>query len=326
MTHGILLCDKPAGLSSHQVVARIRRALGTSRVGHAGTLDPMATGLLVLAVGEGLKILRYLALDDKRYRATVRLGIATDSLDADGVESARAALPAQLTLADVRRACSAFVGEIEQLPPAISAIKQAGVPLYKRVRRGEQVEPRPRRVVVHSIEVERIAHDEIELLIRCGSGFYVRSLARDLAHALGTVGHLCALRRLDSGGFSVSDAVALPAVPLEAEAVAALRLHVIAIERALCSAPLLQLDAIGEEHVRHGRRFSIEHVVSGYPGGLRSAIDSMEPVLLRAAAGHPLAIARCEHEMLTIVRGLHLERAGDDRGRSDRAAGDARRQ
>lgn len=306
MSHGILLCDKPGGLSSHQVVARMRRALGTPRVGHAGTLDPMATGLLVLAVGEGLKILRYLTLDDKRYRATLRLGAETDSLDADGTITAQAAVPAHMTRADVESACGAFVGEFEQLPPAISAIKQGGVPIYKRVRRGEPVELQPRRVRVHAIHVERVGEGEIELSIHCGSGFYVRSLARDLARALGTLGHLCALRRLSSGHFDVADASPLPEGTASLEQRLALQQRVIAIERALPSVPSLQLDAIGVEHVRHGRRCSLANVASGCPESLRTAPEAVEPVLL-CGGGVPLALARCDDAMLSVVRGLHLD-------------------
>lgn len=311
VSDGILLCDKPAGWSSHRVVSVLRKAFGTSRVGHAGTLDPMATGLLVVAIGEGLKILRYLTLDDKSYRATVRLGVETDTLDADGRELGRAAVPAGLDVGLVVQACAAFRGVIAQDPPAISAIKQAGVPLYKRARRGEQVVVAARQVRVDAIEVEAVRADEIDLRVDSGKGFYVRSLARDLALALGTVGHLTALRRLRSGAFDVSNALAiderLRTAADDPELRAALGARLLPIECALSAAPVLVLDAAGAEHARQGRSFSLDHVLSGCPDGLQSEPGPIEPLLLRGEHGCPLALARCSNATLTIVRGLRLQ-------------------
>jgi tRNA pseudouridine55 synthase len=303
VTHGVLLVDKPVGMSSHAVVARVRRALGTRRAGHAGTLDPMATGVLVLALGEACKVLRYLVLDDKRYDATIRLGVATDTLDADGTVTATAALPAALDASRVQTALCGFRGEIVQRAPEISAIKQAGVALHARVRRGEAVTPPERRMTVHALELRAVRPDEIDLTVHSGKGFYVRALARDLAAALGTVGHLTALRRTQSGRFAVSDAVPFEQVTAaasgDAQARAALERAVVPIRDALSAVPVIALDPAGAEHARHGRRIALDHVVSGQ---LPQA--NAEPLLLCSPEGCLLAIAREEGGALQVVRGL----------------------
>ncbi|MCZ7683091.1 MAG: tRNA pseudouridine(55) synthase TruB, partial [Sandaracinaceae bacterium] len=185
----------------------MRRALGTRAVGHAGTLDPMATGVLVVAVGEGTKLVRWLTSDDKAYRATVALGAETDTLDAEGTVVERAAVPA-LSVERVRDAARAFTGTFLQRAPAFSAIKVGGRPLHERARRGEAVEPPEREVTVHRLEVIEASADRVELELEVSKGFYVRSLARDLARSLGTRGHLGALRRLRSGAFDLRGALA----------------------------------------------------------------------------------------------------------------------
>jgi tRNA pseudouridine55 synthase len=308
VSHGILLCDKPAGRSSHDVVATARKAFGTRRVGHAGTLDPMATGLLVLAFGEALKLMRYLALDDKRYRATVRLGRETDTLDAEGRTTGNASVPTGLTLAMVRAAAARFCGEIAQCPPAISALKRDGVALYKRARRGEQIDVQPRSVVVHALEVTALRGDEIDLVVHCGKGFYVRSLARDLAHALGTLGHLSALRRTHNGRFDVADAVAfeqeLAPVAKNDALRGALIARLLPLDLALPAAPRLILDAAGVEHVRQGRPIPLSHVVGGAALGDGIPVPEIEPVLLTSGQGELLAVARYSQSVLRVVRGL----------------------
>jgi tRNA pseudouridine55 synthase len=286
------------------VVALARRALQTRRVGHAGTLDPMATGLLVLAVGEGLKAMRYLALDDKRYHARLRLGIATDSLDADGaVQREAPVLPLQLDA--VRELATRFVGPLKQRAPAVSAIKQDGVSLHRRVRRGEAVEPPVRDVVVHALEVLSLRREppEVELEVSCGKGFYVRALGRDLAEALGTVGHLGALRRLQSGHFRVEDSV--PGALLKQAAVgdegarSALRASLLSVRQALPGAPVLELDAAGVEDARHGRAIAPERIAAGaLPEG------EAEPVLLVDDEGRPVALARATPQAAHVVRGF----------------------
>jgi tRNA pseudouridine55 synthase len=300
---GILLVDKPSGMSSHAVVSRARRALDTRRIGHAGTLDPMATGVLVLAVGEGCKVVRYLVLDDKRYDATIQLGVETDTLDADGAVTATCAVPAPLELERVRAAALAFIGEIAQRAPDVSAIKQGGVALHARVRRGETVQAPERRVVVRSLVIDAVRPTAIDLSVHSGKGFYVRALARDLAHALGTVGHLTALRRVQSGCFGIERTVRFEQVAAAASgdghAREVLEGALVPIRDALALAPALALDDAGLEHARHGRSIPLAHVASGV-----TPEEGAEPVLLCDPAGQPIAVARRVEDALHVVRGL----------------------
>ena len=202
---GLVVVDKPGGITSHDVVARVRRLGGTRKVGHAGTLDPMATGVLVLGLNRATRLLGHLTLTDKRYTATIRLGVTTTTDDAEGevVESR----PAEsLRETDVRSALSAFLGEIDQVPSAVSAIKVAGKRAYARVRDGEHVDLPARRVTVHSLDVTALALPSLEIDVRCSSGTYIRAIARDLGAALEVGGHLTALRRTAVGPFTVDDA------------------------------------------------------------------------------------------------------------------------
>ena len=205
--HGLLLVDKPRGITSHGAVSLARRALGTRTIGHGGTLDPMATGLLVFGVGEGTKLLAMLGGQDKTYRAALKLGQSTHTWDADSDVVAEASVPL-LALSDIEQAARRFVGTYMQRAPAVSAIKRGGEALYKKVRRGEHVEAPLREVTVRELRIESYDDGVIHLWVRCAKGFYVRSLGQELAAALGTLGHLCALRREQSGDFSVDDAVA----------------------------------------------------------------------------------------------------------------------
>ena len=205
---GLLIIDKPAGWTSHDVVARVRRLTGVRRVGHAGTLDPLATGVLPLGIGLGTRVLEYVSDADKEYTATVRLGLSTDTYDAAGAVTATGDWSA-VTPVDVRRALAAFVGAIEQRPPVYSAIKRDGVPLHRLARAGRAVEAPTRRVTVRMIEPLRIELPDVDFRIRCSKGTYVRSLAHDLGIALGCFAHLTALRRTITGGFSIAQALTL---------------------------------------------------------------------------------------------------------------------
>jgi len=300
--HGLLVVDKPTGLTSHDVVQLGRKALQTRAVGHAGTLDPAASGVLVLAIGEATKLLRYLVLDDKHYEVVVRLGQATDTLDADGSVVATAAVPA-LEREAVERALAGFVGEQLQVPPLYSAIKQQGVPLHARARRGESVELAPRSVSVHSLELLSVEGEELGLRVHCGKGFYVRSLARDLALALGSVGHVRALRRTRSGAYALTHAVShatLIAARAGSEAARSTLLDaLIPVERAL-AAPAVTLDEAGVAHARHGRPIPIEHVL----GGVAPPPPGSEPVLLFDQAGKAVALGRMGDGALHVVRGV----------------------
>ncbi len=218
MTHsGVVVVDKPAGITSHDVVARVRRLAGTRKVGHAGTLDPMATGVLVLGVDRATRLLGHLALTDKAYAATVLLGVTTTTDDAEG-EVVDSQPTDGLTETAVRDALAAYVGEIDQVPSAVSAIKVDGRRAYARVRDGEQVDLPARRVTIHSIDVVSTSFDRrdqpvtLDIEVRCSSGTYVRAIARDLGAALGVGGHLTALRRTAVGPFVIGDAHTLEAL------------------------------------------------------------------------------------------------------------------
>lgn len=202
---GLVVVDKPGGLTSHDVVARVRRLAGTRKVGHAGTLDPMATGVLVLGVDRATRLLGHLMLTEKAYEATILLGVATTTDDAEG-EVLATATPEQLAGLDaeaVRTALAAFVGEIQQVPTAVSAIKVDGKRAYQRVREGEEVQLAARAVTVHELVVQEVALPEVRISLRCSSGTYVRAIARDLGAALGVGGHLTALRRTAVGPYDV---------------------------------------------------------------------------------------------------------------------------
>ena len=204
---GLVVVDKPGGMTSHDVVSRVRRLAGTRKVGHAGTLDPMATGVLVLGVERATRLLGHLMLTEKAYDATVRLGVATTTDDAEG--EVTASVPtAGLDEASVREAAATFVGELEQVPSAVSAIKVDGQRAYARVRAGEEVELAPRSVTVHELVVHdvRLGDDvvDVDLRVRCSSGTYIRAIARDLGAALGVGGHLTALRRTAVGPYDLA--------------------------------------------------------------------------------------------------------------------------
>jgi tRNA pseudouridine55 synthase len=200
--------DKPAGWTSHDVVGKVRRLAGLRQVGHAGTLDPMATGVLLLCLGRATRLLEYLAGQPKTYLAEVTLGAATDTYDAEGEITVRQPVPL-LTQEQIDAALDAFRGEIMQRPPAYSALKRDGVALYKRARAGEAVEVEPRPVTVYALNLLAFDGQTVQLRIRCGAGTYVRSIAHDLGQALGCGGHLSALRRTAIGRFSIEDTVTL---------------------------------------------------------------------------------------------------------------------
>ncbi len=259
---GVVVLDKPSGATSHQLVARLRRVLGTRKIGHAGTLDPMATGVLVLGIGRATRLLGHLALDDKRYLATVRLGERSHSDDADGrVEPVADA--SALTRALVDEACEAFRGDILQVPSAVSAIKVDGRRAHARVRAGEEVALTPRPVHVERLDVldARVQGQclDVDIDVECSSGTYVRAIARDLGEALGVGGHLTSLRRTRVGAFTLDDAQVLgdePATLLDMG------------EAARRSFPTLVLDDPSSRAVQVGRALELDLPAS--PTGMLS--------------------------------------------------------
>ena len=253
---GVLVVDKPVGWTSHQVVGRARRRLGTRKVGHAGTLDPMATGVLVLGVGRATRLLGYLSLTDKAYAATIRLGQATVTDDAEG-EITTAPGTSALTDAAIEQALALLRGRIWQVPSAVSAIKVGGVRSYARVRSGEAVRLAARPVTVSRFEVlarrdavvDGVALVDLDVAVDCSSGTYVRALARDLGTALGPGGHLTALRRTRVGPFTLAEAQ-----PLDVETTELTVAELAAVARRCF--PSLDLDADRAADVRYGRRLA----------------------------------------------------------------------
>ena len=205
-TDGVLLVDKAQGMTSHDVVAITRRALNTKKVGHCGTLDPLATGLLIITVGRGTKIQDLIMSEDKEYAGTMRLGETTDSQDADGVVVETKTVP-NFSREEIEAAFEKFKGDFYQTPPMVSAIKKDGVPLYKLARQGKVVEREPRFVRVYASEIQGLRLPDIDFRVVCSKGFYVRTYAFDIGGYLGCGAHLRSLRRTKSGRFSVEGAV-----------------------------------------------------------------------------------------------------------------------
>ncbi len=261
--NGILLLDKPQGITSHDAVARVRRALGTRKVGHAGTLDPKATGLLVVGVGASTRLLTHLVGLDKEYVATIRLGQATTTDDAEG--EILATRPTDgVADSDIVAGVAALTGELLQRPSAVSAIKVGGVRAYERVRAGEDVELAPRRVTIRAFEILNMRRGEcidLDVRVECSSGTYIRALARDLGQSLGVGGHLTALRRTRVGPFSIDEAVPVPewrgaASEAEGRSEAPPRLLDPA-EVAERLFPVLRLDAQQAADLANGKRIAV---------------------------------------------------------------------
>lgn len=256
----VLPVDKPEGPTSHDVVASARRALETRRVGHTGTLDPFASGLLLLCVGRATRLAEYLSGLDKSYVAEARLGVETDTLDRDGRVVAESEAWRDVGVADVEAALASLVGEIGQVPPQFSAKKVEGEAMHRRARRGETVELAPVTVTVHSIEAEAIDLPGVRFRVRCSTGTYVRSLARDLGARLGMGAHLTALRRIEVGGFHVDEAVAVDDLSDEA----AVRRARISPLDAIRHMARFEVDAEAAGRIRHGQRIRVDaEAVSG---------------------------------------------------------------
>jgi len=218
---GVLLIDKPTGCTSHDVVDFVRRRFHFKKVGHCGTLDPLATGLLMLVIGKATKIQDLLMAEDKEYAATMKLGIVTDSQDADGKATEEKPVPA-LTPEQLETAFKKYVGDFYQIPPMVSALKQGGVPLYKLARAGKVVEREPRLVHISSYMIDEIELPLIKFRIQCSKGFYVRTYCHDIGQDLGCGAHLVQLSRLKSGNFSLEKAISWDALQNTASAQALL--------------------------------------------------------------------------------------------------------
>ncbi|MGC2276236.1 MAG: tRNA pseudouridine(55) synthase TruB [Candidatus Binatus sp.] len=288
--NAILLIDKAAGISSAEVVRRVKSRVKPARVGHLGTLDPFATGLLPIMIGEATKLAPFIDGGDKTYAGLIRLGVETDTLDRDGAEVRRAEVPA-ISTDKLAQVTAQFTGAIEQVPPVYSAIKRAGVPLYRLARRGDDVAPPDKR----SVEIKRLdlvcdAPDAIRFVAICSPGTYARSLARDIGIALGTVAHLDELRRTRNGSFSLADAIPLADV-LESLDSGAPTLRTINLRDALVGLPELVVDTSAEKRLRNGDS---------------RALDSQVPIngplfKVISQTGELIAVARATSRATAIV-------------------------
>ncbi len=208
--NGMLLIDKPAGMSSAQVVSRIKRIVGAKKVGHTGTLDPFATGLMICGINSGTRLSRFFLNCDKTYVAGLRLGVETDTMDCTGEVVANGDIPASyFDDLDFSHLLSTFEGEQDQLPPVYSALKHNGVPLYKLARKGTPVQKPPRRITIYRTSLTKVDYPDVTFEVECSSGTYIRTLASDIGRTIGCGGHLVTLRRTTSGSFSIDDAITL---------------------------------------------------------------------------------------------------------------------
>ena len=265
---GILLVDKPEGMTSAGVIRALKGRLAGAKVGHLGTLDPFASGLLPLCVGEATKVARYLLLEEKAYEGRIRLGRETDTLDGTGTTTATVPVPA-ISPDDLARVRAAFSGPQRQTPPMYSALKRDGVPLYKLARKGIEVEREARDVTIHALDLRLVAPTAIDFVVRCSKGTYVRVLAADIGRALGTVAHLEILRRTLVGPFRVEDARG-PDALREAEVC---EWPLIPIGRALAG---MRRVAVGERELaalRHGQQEALRGVPPGEVGEAALVLD-----------------------------------------------------
>jgi tRNA pseudouridine55 synthase len=250
MVDGFLVLDKPPGRTSHDVVADVRRATGIKKVGHAGTLDPMATGIVVVAINRCTRLIRFIQDQPKEYVATAVFGVATDSLDADGAEIDR--IEMEVDIDELRRvAADRFTGEIMQVPPMVSALKKDGRRLYELAREGIEVEREARPVTIHELEIVSVGagpYPEVRFRVVCGKGTYVRSLADDLAADMGGFAHLSALRRTSTGGATIEDAI----TPEQLDEWAA---HLRDVNTVLSDRPAYLVDEETSTRLRNGIRF-----------------------------------------------------------------------
>jgi tRNA pseudouridine55 synthase len=303
---GWLVIDKPADITSTQVVARVRRLTGAAKAGHAGTLDPMATGILPIALGEATKTVAYAMEGEKTYRFTVRWGEARDTDDLEGRPVAES--PVRPDRSAIEAALPAFIGEIEQTPPAFSAVKIAGERAYDLAREGEAVEPAPRIVRIDAIRLLAMPDaDHAAFEVESGKGAYMRALARDLARALGTCGHLSVLRRLRVGAFALDGAVTLAHLEELADQ-SATDSALLPIETPLADIPAVALTETEAHRLRCGQTVALfRRVDRERLAELTGAAAADEPMVLARLGDRPVALVRLDGGQLRPVRVLNLQ-------------------
>lgn len=258
--HGILLLDKRLGVSSNQALQEVRRLLNANKAGHTGSLDPLATGLLPLCFGEATKVSGMMLDDDKRYQVAIRLGVATDTGDAEGRIVAEAPVPA-LRREALLTCLAGFTGDIEQVPPMYSALKHQGKKLYELARAGQSVDRPARRIRIASIELLDFGHDFLTLDVSCSKGTYIRSLAEDIGHKLGTLGSVAALRRTAAGAFTLTGAHTLE--QLQAMDHAGLRARLLAVDAPLAGIPSVEVSSQESDCIRQGQTVQLAPGLNG---------------------------------------------------------------
>ena len=268
---GVLVVDKPTGMTSHDVVQVVRRGTGIRRAGHTGTLDPRASGVLVILLGPAVRLSEFVSASDKRYQATIRVGSSTDTYDSEGTITDQTS-DIDVSEEQFNEILQQFTGEIEQVPPPYSAVKVKGRKAYEMARRGEEVELKPRIINVYSLEVLEWDPPESVIDVYCSSGTYVRSLANDIGKALGTGAYLVGLRRTKSGRFTLRDAVPLR-ILREAFEAGEWYNYLIPAAEALADWPMVELDADQMEFVRHGHRIPAESGQTGWARGVSEQGD-----------------------------------------------------
>jgi tRNA pseudouridine55 synthase len=278
---GVLNINKPSGVTSHDVVERVRKILHEKRIGHTGTLDPLATGVLVLCAGRATRIAQYLEAGEKEYKAVMRLGVTTDTLDAEGLilETRSYTPPDRQKIVDVLQV---FIGSIMQRPPAFSAVKVAGVPSYKLAREGKAELLKPRSVMIYSIELTAFEDPVVSLQVRCSKGVYIRTLCAEIGDALGMGAHLIGLERTRSGRFSIDGAVTLDRLQEMMTAGNAEQV-VTSIDEALAAFPAIRISEAETVRVLHGNQISC-------PSSL--ADITSDHIRLHSPAGRLLGLAR----------------------------------
>jgi tRNA pseudouridine55 synthase len=285
---GVLAVNKGAGWTSHDVVAKVRQLLGGTKVGHAGTLDPAATGLLPLLIGKGTRVAEYLVGWDKEYIAQLRLGEATDTLDATGTILERRPTE-HLTTTAIAEVVRGFRGEIKQVPPMYSAVKIDGVPLYRSARAGKTIPRDARTVLIHELDVLNVTGQEVSLRIVCSKGTYIRTLCADIGKALGVGGHLRALVRTRVGPLALDQALTIDEVTRDHQ-LRGLSSHILTLDEVLCDFPVVVVDAVAVDRVFHGAPVTWANVVSTKDGRLQQKTGM--PVRIHDGNGRLLATGR----------------------------------
>lgn len=296
---GVLSMKKESGWTSHDVVAKIRHLLGGVKVGHAGTLDPAATGVLPVLIGRGTRIAEYLVEWDKEYRAVLRLGETTDTEDATGTVLARH--PTDLVTPEaIHEVVGRFRGPIDQVPPMYSAVKVGGVPLYKSARAGKAIARDARTIVIHTLEVEAIQERDVTLRIVCSKGTYVRTLCADIGEAMGVGGHMLALERRRVGPLTIDQALTVDEV-VTRHALGRLGDDLLSLDRALAQLEIVVVDEQTADRVRHGAPVPVAKILR-WEGAADGERGSHKPVRIHDIDGRLVAIGKCPDNLRDALK------------------------